>query len=84
MSDAPLLLWPGFEAAYLGLVHRCAMPSVACYDYERMVKVLVTRDGMEDEDAREFLDFNYVGGYVGERTPFVLRAAPLDELTEDD
>lgn len=71
-GEDSLLLWPGFEDAFVGTVERCGLGPVACYDYGKMIDVLVTRDGMDPEEAHEFLAFNYVGGYVGLYTPFVL------------
>jgi hypothetical protein len=34
-----------------------------------MVAILVERDGMDEDEADEFLDFNCLGGYLGEHTP---------------
>jgi hypothetical protein len=30
------------------------------------------RDGMSHEDAREFIEFNIEGGYLGEQTPVLV------------
>jgi hypothetical protein len=45
---------------------------VACYDFETCVKILMERDGMSEDDAVEFMEFNVVGAYVGELTPLFL------------
>lgn len=66
------LLADGFEDALLGLGTRFTHP-VAVYDYERCVRVLVERDGMTEEEAVEFLEFNTTGAYVGESTPVFVR-----------
>ena len=39
---------------------------------EKMIAILVKRDGMTKEDAVEFLDFNTLGGWLGEMTPIAL------------
>jgi hypothetical protein len=44
------------------------------YSGEGIVKVLKERDGMSDEEALEFIDFNVEGAYVGPRTPVVVWA----------
>ena len=67
------LTWDGLDGAIVGRVGRCAGPDdVLCYDYDKMVEIFVTRDGMTHEEAAEWVDFNIVGAYIGERTPFVL------------
>ena len=45
------------------------MNDVVVYDYEKCIEVLISRDGMSYSDAMEYMDYNVVGGYVGENTP---------------
>ena len=44
------------------------------YDYEKMVEHLITTDGMDYEEACEFIDFNTIGAlpYMGEKRPVIL------------
>jgi len=69
------LLADGFEDALIGYGQRFSYP-VANYDYDKCLKILIERDGMEYDEALEFFDFNVVGAYVGESTPvyLILRA----------
>lgn len=62
----------GFEDALIGVGTQCHH-EVAIYDYEKCVQILMERDGMTDEEAIEFLDFNTCGAWVGECTPVFLR-----------
>lgn len=39
------------------------------YSIERILAVLMERDGMDMDEAVEFFDFNIAGAYVGEMTP---------------
>ena len=52
--------------------HRSGCLDVAVYDYDRCARVLMRRDKMSIEDAYEFMDFNVVGSWVGDRTPIFL------------
>jgi hypothetical protein len=70
------LLWDGFEEAFIGTGVRCAQPSLAVYDYNKMVRVLVKRDKMTHEDAEEYISFNVTGGWVGKNTPIALIRIP--------
>ena len=59
---------PDYAEAFVGLSsdHR------AVYDYEKMVMCLMKEDGMEEEEAREFIDYNTVGAWFGDKTPIIL------------
>lgn len=52
------------EGWFAGNVHR----AVALYDYEQCVQILLDQ-GMDEEESREYLEFNTLGAYVGEGTP---------------
>ena len=65
------LLMDGFDDCISGVVERFGQPPVACYDKEMVIKRL-TEDGMSQEEAEEFYQFNHLGSYVGEMTPCFL------------
>ena len=44
---------------------------VLVYDAERIRDILM-RDGMDAEEAREFIEFNIEGGYLGVQTPVLV------------
>ncbi len=63
------MLADGFEDALVGIVRRCSQPSLAAYDYDICISILVERDEMEHEDAVEYFEYNTAGAWVGENTP---------------
>jgi len=67
------LLADGLEAALVGYTVNHHHPTVAVYDIEKCIDVLVERDGMTPEEADEFLSFNTLGAYVGENGPLYVR-----------
>ena len=71
MGETPLLM-NGFDEACIGYSQRMNEPLLAVYSYEKMVEVLMTRDGMDDEEAMEYIDFNCVGAHMGETTPIIV------------
>lgn len=71
-ENSEALLADGLEGALVGIGHRCGQPALAVYDCERIIDVLVERDGMTREEAAEHMDFNIVGAWVGENTPIFL------------
>lgn len=66
------LLADGFETCLVGLGRRCGQPTLAVYDYQAGVQLLILRDGMTHEEAEEYLEFNVVGAWMGEHTPLWL------------
>ena len=74
-----MMLADGLEDAFVGVGRRCSQPDLAVYDIELAVAVLVKRDGMTAEDAREYLEFNSIGAWVGEETPVWLERTTLEE-----
>jgi hypothetical protein len=72
LSEAqPTLFADGFEEALLGIgIH--FSKHVAIYSYSRCISILMDRDGMTEEEADEYMDFNVLGAYVGEYTPIFL------------
>jgi hypothetical protein len=46
--------------------------SVLVYDAEKIRAILMKRDGMEMDEAREFIEFNIEGGYLGIETPVLV------------
>jgi hypothetical protein len=67
-----LLLADGFDGALIGVVDGACRSPVACYDYARCIEILMGRDGMEEGEACEYMDFNVTGAYMGELTPLFL------------
>lgn len=66
------LLIDGFDEAFLGFSQRINQPILAVYSYDGLVKVCMDRDGMEWEEAVEYVDYNIVGAWVGEQTPIIV------------
>jgi hypothetical protein len=64
-----ILLADGFEDALVGWVVGACRQPVACYDYDKCAEILVKRDGMDEDEAYEYIDFNVIGAYVGPGTP---------------
>jgi hypothetical protein len=67
--------YDGFDDAIVGpasIWRSNSMVSVLVYDAEVMRSILMNRDGMSAEDAREFIEFNIEGAYIGEDTPVLV------------
>ena len=67
--DDPLMFADGFDKAIIGVGERCGQPPVVCYDVDKCISILVARDGMTRDEATEFIAFNTMGAWVGNKTP---------------
>lgn len=67
----------GFDEAVLGWTVNQHHVQVVVYDYDKCVQIIMRDMGIEDLEAREYLEFNTLSAYVGENGPlFVARAKP--------
>lgn len=71
--DPEIVLADGFDEALVGLGQRCGQPSVAIYDREKCIRILIERYNLPWTMAEEFFDFNVSQSWVGDRTPIFLR-----------
>ena len=65
----------GFDEAVIGpamIWREQGLCDVLVYDAERIRETLMKRDGMTAEEAREFIEFNIEGAYVGRSTPVLV------------
>jgi hypothetical protein len=65
----------GFDEAIIGpatIWRGQEMVSVLVYDAEKIRDILMIRDGMDSEMAREYIEYNIEGAYVGEHTPVLV------------
>ena len=70
------ILYDGMDDALIGIyrgdISRSDGASIAVYSFVKFIEVYVERDGMSEEEAIEFFDYNVAGGYIGEYQPYVI------------
>ena len=79
-----LLTADGFDDALIGIGERITLDSVAVYDVDKCIDILMSRDGMSREEAVEFFDFNVKGSWVGEKTPIWVYMNPFYRMSCDN
>ena len=65
-----LLIMDGFDEAIIGVVSRMDL-EVVCYDLDKVIKLLM-KQGMDEQDAWDWYQFNMIGSWMGEKTPVFL------------
>jgi len=82
-KDMPILL-EGFEKAFMGVLRRYGQSvAVPLYDYNKCLEILMQRDGMDEDEAVEWLEVNTLGGWLGEGTPGMIFRCSLKEMREE-
>ncbi len=76
-----MMLATGLEKAFVGTVVRFGQEPIACYDYDLVIFQYI-QDGMTEEEAEEFFDYNVIGAWVGDGTPCFLRRMTLEDAEE--
>ena len=76
------LVADGLDEAIIG-IGRQFNKNLVIYDEDKCIKILMERDGMSEEEAIEFFEFNVVGAYVGDHTPIFVRVgSTLEDVLE--
>ena len=79
-----MLLADGFEGVFIGVSTRCGQPTLAVYDANKCLQILIHRDDMNHEEALEYFNFNVIGAWVGDETPLFLESMSLIEACNLD
>ena len=60
------------DDAIIGIVESFGGGSRILYDKNKILDLLMERDGMTHSEAEEYYDYNIIGGYFGEMNPVFL------------
>ena len=78
-DDEQVIFYDGFDDAITGLTEM--QPSrnqrLVTYDYDKLVRCC-RQQGMTEDEAVEYLEFNTIGAWVGELTPIVVRVLRIE------
>lgn len=69
-----VLIADGFDDAVIGIE---PLTMRVVYDIDKVISILMDQ-GMNEEDAIEYYEFNIAGSYVGEQTPLFVRLWKLE------
>lgn len=66
------LVCDGFDDAVIGIAERPNLGPVLAYSIEKIIEIMISRDGLSYEEALEFFDFNIKSAWLGEFTPIYI------------
>jgi len=73
--DMEILLADGFDDAFIGIGQQFSK-FMAVYDKLKCIEIL-SDQGMSEEEAKEYMDYNVTGAYMGENTPVFIEGMEL-------
>ena len=62
----------GFDEAIIGSITSYGRGETVLYSTQKILEVMMERDGMTEEDAMEFFNYNILGSYNGNGMPAFL------------
>lgn len=68
-SNPEAVIFDGLNAALVGIAES---RYVAVYSVRKIIKILMERDKMSEEEAWEFAEFNIMGLHAGDGTPVIV------------
>jgi len=66
-----LYIADGLDSAIIGVAVIDDVPRV-CYSREKVIDHFMKEDGMSEEEAVEFAEFNVFASYIGKHTPLFI------------
>mgnify|MGYP003666408138 FL=1 len=76
-----MLLADGFDKAFIGIATRPGQPTLAIYNKNMCLQILID-DGMDMDEAIDYFEYNAEGAWVGEETPLFLNPMSLKDYIE--
>ena len=76
-----MLLADGFDKAFIGIATRPGQPTLAIYNKNMCLQILID-DGMDMDGAIHYFEYNTEGAWAGEETPLFLNPMSLKDYIE--
>lgn len=66
--DDEIIIPEGYDEAFIGIGYSYS-GVYACYNYEKVIEIIMGNSSMTYDEAIDFFDFNVIGAYTGENNP---------------
>lgn len=76
------LIMDGYDDCIIGICTRFGQEPIVAYDRAKVIAKLMA-EGLTEEDAEEWFQFNQIGGWHGEQTPCFIELGPIDDAEGD-
>ena len=79
-ADETFLCADGFDDAIIGIGNQFANENVLIYSADKIIEIMMERDGMTGEEALEYFEYNIKGAWMGEKTPSFIWETSKEDL----
>lgn len=83
LIDDDIMLADGCEDAFIGVANTLN-GFVAVYSTDRLIGKYMKEDMMDFDTAEEYVQFNIIGSYVGEKTPIFIEFIPEEIWNQEE
>lgn len=78
-ANPEAIVYREYEEALIGVAERIGMDSVAAYDYEKCIEVLMKDNEWEYSEALEWFTVNTLGAHYGDGTPIFINTIKKED-----
>tara|TARA_R100000742_G_C4213688_1_gene39354 strand:- start:210 stop:539 length:330 start_codon:yes stop_codon:yes gene_type:complete len=81
-ADETFLRADGFDDAIIGVGNQFSNDNVIIYSADKIIDIMMGRDGMKSEEALEYFEYNIKGAWMGKHTPIFIWEASKEDFGE--
>lgn len=74
--DEGMITMDGYDDCIIGVCHRFGQEPIIAYDKDKVIAKLI-EDGLDEESAEEWFEFNQIGAWWGVTTPCFITPGKL-------
>jgi hypothetical protein len=76
-ANPEAIIVDGFDEAIIGMAERINLGPVVAYNVDKIIGIMMERDGMDYTEAYEYYSYNIVGAWMGEFTPIYINTEEI-------
>lgn len=67
----------GYDECIIGIAYDQKRGHLIAYSQEKIINTLMKRDGMSNEDAVDYFDYNIADAWMGDGTPIIIQTEEI-------
>ena len=76
-----MMIMDGFDDCVLGISYGVDVDTRVVYSQRKVIDKLISQ-GMTEDEAQEYFDFNMLGAYINDPMPVFFEPMPLDVIQD--
>ena len=71
-----------FDDCIIGVCYRIGQEPIIAYDKDLVIGKMMEEDGVSEQDAIDWYEYNQLGAWMGELTPCFIERKTLEEIND--